>query len=464
VTPELIGMMLMAVLGAVVLYTFIGFIPGTDETSVLAPITLAVVLSGAPPEVVLAFFVSAVVTLNLMNGIPTALVGLPGGVMSAPLMEHSVFLRNRGLASETIRKMAVGSAIGTVVSIPLSFILAGLLAPIADPIKAQTPVILAAGTVLLALLGTNRILALVAIIPLALMFQALPTLYRSVNIIGEKGNVNISFFLGITVGPMLITLLELLNAKRRAALPHGTRTRTSLLRSGFESQALMPGRMITRSEGRWSALMAAVSTPLFVLSPVGLTFLLGEASVARQKKDPVRRAQRAVTVMSSLTHSTYLAGVIIPLVALGIPVSGVSAGPAGPLFNAPPRLRSGQQPAPPVAATRFHSRSRRWRTDLGRDHLRDRGSLVVADHLLRHATHPARGGADAVRGLHPAAGLHRRGRPEHVRGAARRRGVRGTQPARSLLRCAVHDALRRPRHHHRPGRHRLSRLLLPEAG
>ena len=335
-TPELIGMMLMAVLGAVVLYTFIGFIPGTDETSVLAPITLAVVLSGAPPEVVLAFFVSAVVTLNLMNGIPTALVGLPGGVMSAPLMEHSVFLRNRGLASETIRKMAVGSAIGTVVSIPLSFILAGLLAPIADPIKAQTPVILAAGTVLLALLGTNRILALVAIIPLALMFQALPTLYRSVNIIGEKGNVNISFFLGITVGPMLITLLELLNAKRRAALSHGTRTRTSLLRSGFESQALMPGRMITRSEGRWSALMAAVSTPLFVLSPVGLTFLLGEASVARQKKDPVRRAQRAVTVMSSLTHSTYLAGVIIPLVALGIPVSGVSAGPAGPLFNAPP--------------------------------------------------------------------------------------------------------------------------------
>ena len=82
--------------------------------------------------------------------------------------------------------------------------------------------------------------------------------------------------------------------------------------------------------------MAAVSTPLFVLSPVGLTFLLGEASVARQKKDPVRRAQRSVTVMSSLTHSTYLAGVIIPLVALGIPVSGVSAGPAGPLFNAPP--------------------------------------------------------------------------------------------------------------------------------
>lgn len=79
--------------------------------------------------------------------------------------------------------------------------------------------------------------------------------------------------------------------------------------------------------------MAAVSAPLFVLSPVGLTFLLGEASTARLK-DPVARAQRAVTVMSSLAHSTYLAGVIIPLVALGIPISGVSAGPAGPLFEA----------------------------------------------------------------------------------------------------------------------------------
>lgn len=335
-TPELILMMLAAVLAAVVLYTFIGFIPGTDETSVLAPVTLAVVLAGAPPQVVLAFFIAAIVTLNLMNGIPTALVGLPGGVMSAPLMEHSLLLRGKGLASDTIRKMAVGSAIGTLISIPLSFALAGLLAPMADPIKNRAPIILAAGAVLLALLGKSRILALVAIIPMALMFEALPALYRTAGIIPEDKKISISFFLGITVGPMLITLLELLNAKRRAELPHGDRTKTALLRSGFTSQALMPGKLISPSEGLWSTLMAAASTPLFVLSPVGLTFLLGEASVADQKNDPVRRSQRAVTVMSALTHSTYLAGVIIPLVALGIPISGVSAGPAGPLFNAPP--------------------------------------------------------------------------------------------------------------------------------
>ena len=126
----------------------------------------------------LAFFISAVVTLNLMNGIPTALVGLPGGVMSAPLMDHAMVLRNKGLASDTIRKMAVGSAIGTLISIPLSFLLAGLLLPMADWIKSNSDIVLAAGAVILALLGKNRILSLISILPMALLFQALPALYR----------------------------------------------------------------------------------------------------------------------------------------------------------------------------------------------------------------------------------------------------------------------------------------------
>ena len=329
----MLALMLVAVLAAVVLYSFIGFIPGTDETSVLAPVTLALVLSGAAPEVVLSFFISAIVTLNLMNAIPTALVGLPGGVMSAPLMEHAVLLRSRGLASTTIRKMAVGSAVGTVVSVPLVFLLAAAVAPLAEPIKDRAPLILALGACLLAVLGRNRVLALVSIIPMAFLFRGLPAVYEAQGIIEPGDSVNISFFLGITVGPLLVTLLELLNKRRRQELPHGTLTQARLGAEGFRSRELRPHRLVTAAEGGWSAAMAAASAPLFVLSPVGLTFLLGEASTARLK-DPVARAQRAVTVMSSLAHSTYLAGVIIPLVALGIPISGVSAGPAGPLFEA----------------------------------------------------------------------------------------------------------------------------------
>ncbi len=52
----LILQMILAALLAVLIYTFIGFIPGTDETSVLMPITLAIVLSGAQPIIILTFF------------------------------------------------------------------------------------------------------------------------------------------------------------------------------------------------------------------------------------------------------------------------------------------------------------------------------------------------------------------------------------------------------------------------
>ena len=46
----------------------------------------------------------------------------------------------------------MGSAIGTLISIPLSFLLAGLLLPMADWIKTHSDIVLAAGAVVLALL------------------------------------------------------------------------------------------------------------------------------------------------------------------------------------------------------------------------------------------------------------------------------------------------------------------------
>ena len=40
--------------------------------------------------------------------------------------------------------------------------------------------------------------------------------------------------------------------------------------------------------------------------------------------------------MSALAQSTYLSGIIIPLIALGIPLSPTAIGPGSALFNAPP--------------------------------------------------------------------------------------------------------------------------------
>jgi ABC-type spermidine/putrescine transport system permease subunit I len=39
-----------------------------------------------------------------------------------------------------------------------------------------------------------------------------------------------------------------------------------------------------------------------------------------------------------VTEATYIAEALIPLIAFGLPLSPVAAGPAAPLFNAPPRF------------------------------------------------------------------------------------------------------------------------------
>ena len=71
------------------------------------PVTLALVLAGVSPIVVLTFFIAAIVTLNLTNAIPTALVGLPGGVLSTPMMEHSLYLKEKGF--NNVKVYRVGS-------------------------------------------------------------------------------------------------------------------------------------------------------------------------------------------------------------------------------------------------------------------------------------------------------------------------------------------------------------------
>ena len=70
-----------------------------------------------------------------------------------------------------------------------------------------------------------------------------------------------------------------------------------------------------------------------MLSPVGLTILFGE-TVANRIKDPIERSTTAITTMSAMVQSTYLSQLIIPLVAIGIPLSPVAIGPAAALFNA----------------------------------------------------------------------------------------------------------------------------------
>ncbi len=322
---------LVAVLVAVVLYTLIGFIPGTDETSVLMPVTLTLVLSGVQPIVVLSFFIASIITLNLTNTMPTSLVGLPGGVMSSPMIEHAITLKNQGKSAMIIRKMAAASLLGVVISVPTSLILAGLLAPYGTLIQPYAPYLFVVGAVFLSLISKHKVLSLLSIVPLAILFQSLRHLYWGLGVVDPSVNITTSFFLGITIGPLLVALFSLLNKQLQHDL---TRDHIKQIKIPYETkQSLNPFKVLTKKEVISASVSAFFANFLFVLSPVGLTILFGE-SVGNRIKEPLEKATRSITTMSAMVQSTYLSQIIIPLVALGIPLSPVAIGPGAALFNA----------------------------------------------------------------------------------------------------------------------------------
>lgn len=327
--------MFLAAIGAVIIYTIIGFIPGTDETSVLMPITLTVVLAGVEPIVVLTFFISAIVTLNLTNGIPTVLVGLPGGVMSSPMLEHSLFLKSMGLSALAIKKLTVGSLIGTVISIPVSLILARILIPFGESLQRLAPLLFFIGAIFLSLIGKNKLLSLFSILPMSILFMGLRLLYWGIGIVPRDTSITTSFFLGITVGPLIVSLFTLLNKKNLESMIVEGKKKIYIPRDKLASKKINPFKILTGDEIKKASIPVFISNFLFVLSPVGLTILLGEA-VATREKDPTRKANIAIVTMAAIVQATYLSGIIIPLIALGIPLSPTAIGPGSALFNAPP--------------------------------------------------------------------------------------------------------------------------------
>lgn len=325
----------LASLGATFLYTVIGFIPGTDETAVLMPITLAVVLSGVHPIVVLTFFISAIISLNLMNAMPTLVVGLPGGVLSTPMIEHAMTMKKAVLTHENIRKAAVGALLGVVTAVPTSLLIANLIAPHAEIIKQYANLLFVIGAIFLSLMGKAKLLSLAMIIPLAMLFQSLRTIYWDLGIIPQDKTVTTSFFLGITVGPLLVNLLSFLTKSTREQAETTHLKETLIPTVDHTQQTYNPFKIVKKEESISAVLASFFSTFLFVLSPVGITILLGEI-VGKRKSDPLEKASASIITMSALAQSTYLSGIIICVVALGIPLSPAAIGPGGALFTAPP--------------------------------------------------------------------------------------------------------------------------------
>ncbi len=329
--------MVLAAFAGTIIYTIVGIAPGTDETAVLAPVTLVLVLTGLEPIVILTFFMAAIIAKKLTDSIPIAVAGIPGGVMAAPMVEHAIVLKEHGKPELAMRKMASGSVIGTLVAIPVSLLLAHFLMRYSDFIASYANELFFAGAVILALMSKQRWIALASILPFAILIQGLRHLYWGLGVIPEGKDVFVSFFLGITIGPVIITLFELLNSKIRKSLPrYSEKTIRSAKNSKYRGLP-NPFRILTTQELSLSTIASCVGAILFIMSPVGITILLGEL-VSSFVKDPIKKSTLAISSMDALTNATYISGTLIPLIAIGIPLSPVALGPANALFNAPPVL------------------------------------------------------------------------------------------------------------------------------
>src|SRR5699024_8454930 len=74
---------------------------------------------------------------------------------------------------------------------------------------------------------------------------------------------------------------------------------------------------------------AAITSATFVFSPVAMAVLMGEIAGSRIKNG-YHRLTTVISVRNGTTESTYIAETLIPLIAIGLPMSPIAAAPAAP--------------------------------------------------------------------------------------------------------------------------------------
>ncbi|MCG6539739.1 tripartite tricarboxylate transporter permease [Pseudomonas sp. KSR10] len=323
----------MGLIGAVV-FAGIGLISGSDETTTLAPLTLLVVLLGVPPEGVFTFFLAGAVAKHMTHAVPTALLGIPGDTMATPLMAEANYLRKLGVPHIALRKMISGGAVAALVAVPLSVLFALLLAPFGDVIKEFAPWVFLCAALLIAYFSAGRWASVLTLVPFVLVIVALQSLTAQHGV-----KLGVSYFLGIAIGPLIASLFALTSPGERIRMQRENVRVFSLSPDVKSWGGYFPNplKVLDKRQTHMTLATAAVSSATFVFSPVAMTVILGEVVGARIKH-AYHRLTTVITARNGVTEATYIAEALIPLIAFGLPLSPVAAGPAAPLFNAPPRF------------------------------------------------------------------------------------------------------------------------------
>ncbi|WP_049236972.1 tripartite tricarboxylate transporter permease [Moraxella canis] len=318
-------------LGAVI-FAFIGVVSGTDETATMVPLTLMVIMLGAPPAGVFTFWLAGAVAKHMTHAIPTALLGIPGDTMATPMLEETNALRKLGVPHIALKKMISSAIVAAFIAVPTAVLFATLLAPFGDTIKAFAPWIFLVAAVLIAYFSKGRWASVFLLAPFVVIILALKAFTSTFDT-----NLGVTYFLAIAIGPLVADLFFVLNPKARQQLAKDSPNEVlvapdvKLWRGYFPN----PLKILDKTQLKWNILTSVVSSATFVFSPVAMTVVMGEWVGSRVKNS----YHRLVTVLSAkngVTESTYIAEALIPLIAFGLPLSPVAAGPAAPLFNAPP--------------------------------------------------------------------------------------------------------------------------------
>ncbi|MDR3260053.1 MAG: tripartite tricarboxylate transporter permease [Fusobacteriaceae bacterium] len=314
-----------------IIFSIIGVIPGTDETATMAPLTLVLVLIGVPPTVVFAWFIAILIAMQITHTVPTAMAALPGSTMAVPMVANSNIAKRLGIPHIAMRKMAAGSLIGSIIAFPIAIIVAGALAPLGKVVAAYSGLIFTLGAIIIAYVSKAKWGAIISLLPFAFLIQGLQRI--SVETTGKT--LFISIFMGITIGPMIAELFNVMIPMRRELQK---RDKPKVIWLAPESKNVKgsifpnPFSFFGKSQVGYIAGASAVSACTFTFSPVGMTVLMGELIAAR-KKELYDRITATLGVQDAVSNATYLGELLIPMVAFGLPLSPVALGPASPLFN-----------------------------------------------------------------------------------------------------------------------------------
>lgn len=322
----------VAFLGGLI-FSIIGIIPGTDETATMAPITLVLVLLGLNPLVLFSWTIGIIVAMQITHTIPTSMAALPGSTMAVPMVYYSSIAKRLGIPHIGMRKMAAGSLIGSFIALPISIIFSYFLAPLGDVVKPYIGLIFTIGAIIIAYMSSAKWAAIISLIPYSFLIQGL----QRIAVETVDKTLFISIFMGITIGPMISELFNVFVPKMRNKQRKDKLNEIWLAPDIKENYGYYPNplRFFTRKQRRSVILASLVSSCMFTFSPVGSTVLFGELTSGK-KKELYDKITTTLGVQDAVSNATYIGGLIIPLLAFGLPLSPVALGPAAPLFNAPP--------------------------------------------------------------------------------------------------------------------------------